>query len=105
MTKSEFINCLAERRNLSIIQAEQVVGTVFDSMSEALVSGERIEIRGFGSFCIKEYFGHTGRNPKSGESVVVKPKKVPRFKVGKPLSERIMGQCLNNRKGGKNDES
>ena len=65
MTKSEFISCLAKQRNISIILAEQVVQTVFDSMSEALVSGDRIELRGFGSFCIKEYDGHTGRNPKT----------------------------------------
>jgi len=92
MTKSEFISCLAKQRDLSIIQAEEIVQTVFDSMSEALVSGDRIELRGFGSFCVKEYDGHTGRNPKSGDVVDIKPKKLPRFRVGKPLSERIMGQ-------------
>jgi len=92
MNKSEFITSLAERRDLSIIQAEQIVRTVFDSMSEALVSGDRIEIRGFGSFCVKEYPGYIGRNPKSGESVDIKAKKLPFFKVGKDMKERLMGQ-------------
>jgi len=55
MTKSEFINCLAKERNLSILLAEHVVQSVFDSMSRALFSGDRIELRGFGSFCVKEY--------------------------------------------------
>jgi len=69
MNKSEFINSLAERRDITIFQAQQIVGTVFESMSEALISGDRIEIRGFGSFCLREYPGYTGRNPKSGELV------------------------------------
>ncbi len=61
-------------------------------MSEAMISGERIEIRGFGSFVINEYKSYTGRNPKTGESIDVKPKKLPFFKVGKELKERVAGK-------------
>jgi integration host factor subunit beta len=92
MTKSELIELLAERRDIRISQAEQIVGTIFESMAEALASEGRIEIRGFGSFNAREYPGHTGRNPKTGVVVTVKPRRLPRFKVGKDLSERIMGQ-------------
>jgi len=72
-------------------------------MSEALVSGDRIELRRFGSFCVKEYDGHAGRIPKSGNVIDIKPNKVHRFRVGKPFSERIMGQTPNNPTGGIND--
>ncbi len=92
MTKSELIKHLAEHRDIRIPQAEQIVETIFASMAEALASEGRIEIRGFGSFSAREYPGHTGRNHKNGVEVAVKPRRLPRFKVGKDLSERIMGQ-------------
>jgi integration host factor subunit beta len=63
---------------------------IFNSMSEAMIAGERIEIRGLGSFVVKEYGAYTGRNPKTGEPIEVKPKKLPFFKVGKELKERIL---------------
>ena len=69
--------------------AEVIVNAVFDSMTEALARGERIEIRGFGSFVVKEYQAYQGRNPKTGEKISVPPKKLPFFKVGKELKERI----------------
>ena len=89
MNKSELIDTLALKTNISLKASEAVVNTVFDSMTDALVSGDRIEIRGFGSFIIKKYDGYTGRNPKTGIGVVVKPKQLPSFKVGKDLKEKV----------------
>lgn len=91
MNKSELIEAIAARKNLSIVQADKIVNTIFDSMADALVAGDRIEIRGFGSFEIRDYQRYTGRNPKTGEEVAVKPKKSPFFKVGKDLKERVAG--------------
>jgi integration host factor subunit beta len=69
--------------------AEYVVDLIFDEMSRALLEGKRIEIRGFGAFSIREYKSYVGRNPKTGEKVSVPPKKLPFFKVGKELRERV----------------
>jgi integration host factor subunit beta len=90
MTRSDLIEQLAERKGLSINTAEAILHEVFGGMSETLVAGNRIEIRGFGSFELREYEGYTGRNPKTGLEVVVKPKKTPFFKAGKDLKERIL---------------
>jgi integration host factor subunit beta len=90
MNKSGMIDTLSEEGGISLKKAEEVVNTVFDAMSEALLAGERIEIRGFGSFVVNSYKPYTGRNPKTGESISVKPKKLPFFKVGKELKLRIM---------------
>ena len=89
MTKSDLIATLAARSDITNSRAEQVVDTLFDAMSEALVDGEGIELRGFGSFSIREYKGYTGRNPKTGEQVEVPPKRLPFFKVGKELKELV----------------
>jgi len=89
MTKSDLINVVAERTNTPVKVSESIINTIFDSMSETMISGGKIEIRGFGSFVIREYAGHTGRNPKSGLAVEVKPKKLPFFKVGKELKEKV----------------
>lgn len=91
MNKSELIEQLALKKDVSVKRAEEVVNLIFSSMSEAMVSGDRIEIRGLGSFVIKDYGTYTGRNPKTGESISVSPKKLPFFKVGKELKERILG--------------
>lgn len=91
MNKSELIETLAERKGISYKKSEEIVNTIFDSLSEAMLAGDRIEIRGFGSFVINEYKSYTGRNPKTGESIDVKPKKLPFFKVGKELKERVAG--------------
>jgi integration host factor subunit beta len=91
MNKSDLINSLAVKKSLTFKKAEEVVNTVFDSMSEALSSDERIEIRGFGSFVVKEHNAYIGRNPKTGETVHVKTKKLPFFKVGKDLKEKVFG--------------
>ena len=90
MIKSELINAIAkEQSHLSYSDVELAVKVMIEHMSQALASGERIEIRGFGSFKTKHYNGYTGRNPKSGESIKVKPKKLPFFKSGKELKERV----------------
>lgn len=91
MNKSELIEAFAAKQDISHKRAEEVVNMIFSSMSEAMIAGERIEIRGLGSFVVKEYGAYTGRNPKTGEPIEVKPKKLPFFKVGKELKERILG--------------
>jgi integration host factor subunit beta len=89
MNKSELVEALSARENLTYKKAEQIVNLVFDSMSEALIENDRIEIRGFGSFMVKDYKAYMGRNPKTGEVIEVNPKKLPFFKVGKELRERV----------------
>jgi integration host factor subunit beta len=89
MNKSELIELLSLKRGISLKKSEDIVNAIFDSMASAMLSGDRIEIRGFGSFVINEYKSYTGRNPKTGESIDVKPKKLPFFKVGKELKERV----------------
>src|SRR6267142_7115538 len=89
MTKSDLIEKLAEQGKLSKKQAELIVAHVFDSMTAAMRAGDRIEIRGFGSFKVKHYKPYVGRNPKTGDKVEVKPKKLPFFKVGKELKELV----------------
>lgn len=92
MNKSELIEAFATQREISNKRAEEVVNMIFNSMSEAMISGDRIEIRGLGSFVVKEYGAYTGRNPKTGDPIEVKPKKLPFFKVGKELKERILDE-------------
>ncbi|MDO4768073.1 MAG: HU family DNA-binding protein [Pseudomonadota bacterium] len=89
MNKSELVQSLANKLNVPVEDAALIVDTFFESMREALLRGDRIEIRGFGSFKIKQYEGYTGRNPKTGESVQVKPKKMPFFKAGKGLLDYL----------------
>ncbi len=89
MNKSELIEKLAERTGINVLQSEEVVNLIYKKMRETMVSGGRIEIRGFGSFVVKEYQSYQGRNPKTGEKIAVPPKKLPFFKVGKELKERI----------------
>ena len=91
MRKSDLVESLALQRNISAKLAEQVVNEIFGAMEQTLINGERIEVRGFGSFEIREYDAYSGRNPKTGEHIQVKPKKLPFFKVGKELRERILG--------------
>ncbi|MFO7740291.1 MAG: HU family DNA-binding protein [Desulfatiglandaceae bacterium] len=89
MNKSQLIEALAQEQDLPLKKAEEVVNTVFDDMEKALIRGERVEIRGLGSFKVKEYDGYKGRNPKTGAIIEVTPKKLPFFKVGKELKERV----------------
>lgn len=90
MTKSELITRLAERYpQLVAKDADYAVNTILDAMSQALAGGNRIEIRGFGSFSLNRRPPRVGRNPKSGEKVMVPEKYVPHFKAGKELRERV----------------
>jgi integration host factor subunit beta len=89
MNKSELIEALAKEKDLPLRKAEEVVNTVFGEMENALINGERVEIRGLGSFKVKRYDGYKGRNPKTGEIINVGRKKLPFFKVGKELKERV----------------
>lgn len=90
MTKSELIEALSEQHaNLPIKEVETAVKSIIDNMAECLSSGERIEIRGFGSFSLHYRAPRTGRNPKTGESVELDAKYVPHFKPGKELRERV----------------
>ena len=89
MVKSELIQKLAERGNISKTLAETVVNLIFSSMVEELNKEKSIEIRGFGSFRIRKYKGYTGRNPRTGSKVEVVSKRLPFFRVGKELRSRL----------------
>lgn len=90
MTKSELIEMLARKRNDIVYKdVEEAVKTLLEQMSESLAEGERIEIRGFGSFALHFRPPRLGRNPKTGESVALTEKYVPHFKPGKEMRERV----------------
>ena len=89
MIKSELIKYLSEKVGVTHEVAELAVNTIFNSMTEALVKDESIEIRGFGSFKVRKYQGRKGRNPKTGQLIDLDSKKRPFFKVGKELKERV----------------
>ncbi len=89
MNKSDLIEALAFEKDLTHKKAEEIINLIFQAMTETLADGGRIEIRGFGSITVKSYKAYTGRNPKTGETIDVKPKKLPFFKVGKGLRESI----------------
>lgn len=90
MTKSDLVAAVAQKRkDLSKKDIELVVNTIFESMTRSLIQGERIEIRGFGSFTVKHRDARIGRNPKTGAAVAIPAKRVPFFTVGKELRERV----------------
>jgi integration host factor subunit beta len=89
MNKSDLTKTLCKELDFPLRKAEEIVDAIFETMSNALIDGDRIEIRGFGSFTVKEYKGYTGRNPKTGEEVAVKSKKLPFFKAGKELADHL----------------
>ena len=89
MNKLELTSALKKESNISKADAARVVQIFFDSMTEALIEGDRIEIRGLCSFYVKEYKSYLGRNPRTGEKVRVQGKKLPFFKCGKELRERV----------------
>ena len=89
MNKLELIAILKNECRLSKKEAAAVIDLFFESMSEALARGNRVEIRGLCSFYVKEYRSYKGRNPKTGESVQIAPKKLPFFKCGKELKDRV----------------
>lgn len=90
MTKSELIQKLAERNpHLLLKDIEKIIDTFFDEITDALVEGNRVELRGFGAFSIKHRDARTGRNPRTGEAVDVPAKRLPFFKTGKALREKL----------------
>jgi integration host factor subunit beta len=89
MTKAELIEILADEADVTRAEAGEILKLFFDKMADALAEGERVEIRGLCSFYIKRYDGYTGRNPKTGEKVSILPKKLPFFKCGKELKDRV----------------
>lgn len=91
MNKSDLIEELAKQIDIPLQEATSIISTILQSMTQALVDGENVEIRGFGSFSVRKYDSYTGRNPKTKEKVTVKAKKLPFFKVGKELKEAVDG--------------
>ena len=89
MNKVQLIQALRNATDLSRFEADSVVNLFFDEMTNAPARGDRIEIRGLCSFFVKEYRSYVGRNPKTGEKVKIKPKKLPFFKSGRELKERV----------------
>jgi integration host factor subunit beta len=89
MKKSELINVLKEKTAISKKHAEDVMDIFFNNITDTLAKGERVEIRGFGSFKVKQYNTYLGRNPKTGKQITVPSKKLPFFKVGKELKNRV----------------
>ena len=89
MNKSELVKAWADQANISLDEATLVVNTFVDSMKDSLLEGGRVEIRGFGSFKVKEYGSYAGRNPRTGEKVAVEPKRLPFFRAGKELKEYL----------------
>jgi integration host factor subunit beta len=90
MTKSELVDIISEQHGqITRREAEVVVNTIFMAIGDALVDGDRVELRGFGSFSTKRRNSRIGRNPKTGEAVEVPAKTVPHFKPGKELRERV----------------
>jgi integration host factor subunit beta len=89
MTKSDLINRLSHQKNIPVARAESIVDAIFGAIEATLCRGERIEIRGLGSFELRQYGAYAGRNPRTGDKVEVKPKRLPFFKVGKEMKERI----------------
>jgi integration host factor subunit beta len=89
MNKADLIETLREDTGVTRTKAQEVVELFFDEMSNALSSGDRVELRGFCSFYVKDYEGYTGRNPRTGEPIEVKAKKLPFFKCGKELRDRV----------------
>ncbi len=89
MNKLELIARLKTDADISRMEASRVVQIFFDDMAETLARGDRVEIRGLCSFYVKNYKSYTGRNPKTGDKVRIKPKKLPFFKPGKELKERV----------------
>ena len=89
MTKAELVEKVANKINLTKKETEGIVSIIFQSITDSLTEGDKVELRGFGSFRIRERNARVGRNPKSGEKVEVPAKKVPFFKAGKDLREIV----------------
>jgi integration host factor subunit beta len=90
MNKKDLIETARKETGITRNEADNVVSLFSNEISDALSNGDRVEIRGFYSFCVKRYKSYTGRNPKTGEKVKIKPKKLPFFKCGERLKERVV---------------
>lgn len=96
MTRSDLIQKLADKNpHLMQKDVERIINTIFDEITNALVRGDRVELRGFGAFSIKRREPRQGRNPRTGETVAVAGKTVPFFKTGKQLRDRLNGKEAN----------
>ena len=91
MNKSDLIEALAAKKKLTDKKAAEIINLIFKGFTDTFKKGGRIEIRGFGSFTVREYKSYKGRNPKTGENIDVLPKKLPFFKVGRELKKRVDG--------------
>jgi integration host factor subunit beta len=89
MTKADLVERVSERIKLTKKQTELIVNTLFTSVTDALTQGDKVELRGFGSFRVRQRHSRDGRNPKTGQGVHIPPKKVPFFKAGKELREMV----------------
>ena len=89
MVKSELIEGLAERADITLAKAEEIIDLFFDAVTDTLCNGHRVEIRGFGAFTVREYKKYEGRNPKTGEKIIVPPKRLPFWKTGMELKQRV----------------
>lgn len=89
ITKSELTKKLAQKSNITYVKADLIVNSICKKMTDSLLEGKRIEIRGFGSFIIKHYKAYQGRNPRTGELIQIAEKKLPFFKVGKELRNKL----------------
>ena len=89
MNKKDLISSLAEQNGLSNVESARIVDLFFNAMTDALVQGQRVEVRGLCTFQVKSYKGYKGRNPMTGDPVAVKPKRLPFFKPGTDLKERV----------------
>ncbi len=89
MNKSDLAKQLSIKTNITKKKSNEIIKIIFDSLIDALIDNDRIEIRGFGSFVIREYDTYTGRNPRTGHNIEVQAKRLPFFKVGKDLKEKI----------------
>ncbi len=91
MNKIDLIQVLKDSNHLTKSEAEKIVTLFFNQIADALAMGNRVEIRGLCSFFVKKYGAYTGRNPKTGEKIKIKPKKLPFFKAGKEFKDRVDG--------------
>ena len=94
MVKSELVESIAERTDITLSKAEDVVNLFFSSIERTLVVSDRVEIRGFGAFTLREYGAYEGRNPKTGEKIAVPPKRLPFWKTGMELRQRVDSSFL-----------
>ena len=91
MTRADLIESISQKRKMPKAQAELLVNTIFDCMEQSIRRSEKIEIRGFGTFHVRSYRAYRGRNPRTGQIVEVKPKRLPHFKVSIELAARVNG--------------